>query len=313
MIASRLSLRSARAVSSVLTAAPIRTAGFSSSTVSSLEIRPLTGTIGCEVLDVDVTKATDAEMETIKQALWDYTVIFFRDQTLSPASQLEFSRKWGTPDRHPIVQGMEEFPEVMRVVREANAETTFGETWHSDNSYLPQPSMGSILYGIEIPEYGNDTLFANMYAAYDGLSDGMKEMLEGMKAVHGAGRAFSVSDERKDRYEGNDAMKYEKSEALHREVEHPVIRTHPVTGKKAIYVNTMFTYRFVGMTDEESAPLLQYLFSLCDRPEIQCRFRWQPGSVAIWDNRCVQHIAINDYSATQRTMQRVTIEGETPM
>ena len=215
-------------------------------------------------------------------------------------------------ERHAIVKGLDNYPDILEVVKEAGTKTRFGEVWHSDNSYLPEPSGVSVLIGREIPSVGNDTVWAGMHLVYENLSKGLRETLDGMRAIHSASRAFSKSESRKENYDGKSQLKYEESEALYREVSHPVVRTHPISGKKVIFVNQMFTLRFDGWTEEESKPLLDYLTGLPNRPEVQCRFRWKPNSIAIWDNRLVQHIAIGDGADTRRRIQRVTTKGEVP-
>jgi len=217
---------------------------------------------------------------------------------MTPESHLQLGRRFGPVEGHAIVKGIPGFPEIVEIVREPYAATDFGETWHSDLSFEEHPISVSILRALQVPACGNDTLWSSMYAAYDGLSDGLKSMLSQLHAVHGAGRA----------------ARYTKSDRLENTVEHPVVRTHPVTGRKALYVNSMFTYRFAGWTDEESLPLLNMLYAHMARPEYTVRFRWRPGCVAIWDNRVVQHIALNDYNGPERrVMQRVTVAGERPV
>jgi taurine dioxygenase len=203
-------------------------------------------------------------------------------------------------------------PQIIEVRKEPEDKRNFGGGWHTDVSYLERPALGSVLYAREVPETGGDTLFANQYLAYEALSDGMKRMLEGMIAIHSARRPYGVNAARA--FDpGPSSMSFHFSETAHAEVEHPVVRTHGETGRKTLYVNGTFTTRFKGMTEEESAPLLHYLFQQAVRPEFTCRFRWRRNSIAFWDNRCVQHNAINDYHGARRVMHRVTIEGERPI
>jgi len=181
-------------------------------------------------------------------------------------------------------------------------------------TYLDEPALGSILYALEVPDYGGDTMFANQYMAYEALSPGMRHMLDGLVAIHSARGVYGVdADNSYARRDGLSAMQIKRSEAAHRETEHPVVRTHPETGRKGLYVNRNFTVRFKDMTVEESRPLLNFLYEHAVRPEFTCRFRWERGSIAFWDNRCVQHYALNDYHGQRRVMHRVTINGDRPV
>jgi taurine dioxygenase len=279
----------------------------------SITIQPLTGALGAELSGVQLGETlSDASFATIRQALHDFGVIFFRDQELSLEAQVAFARRFGPTEVHPIVNGMTDYPEVIKVLKPAGESASFGTGWHSDNSFFEKPSLGSVLYGVTIPPYGGDTLFANQYLAYERLSDGLKSVLSGLTAIHSAGPAYT-SESAKVKYEGKTAITYRWSDSVHALVEHPVVRTHPETGRKALYVNQMFTQRFKGWTDAESRPLLEYLYEHSTRPDFTCRFRWRPGSVAVWDNRCVQHYAMDDYQEYERLIYRVTIAGEKPL
>lgn len=284
-------------------------------------ILPLTASCGAEIWGPNLgAPLGDAQLHAIRAALLAHGVVFFRDQEISLDAHVELASRFGTIDRHPIVRGLESHPDVLEIVREVGAATNFGETWHTDNSYMRAPSLGSILVAREVPPWGNDTLFASMNAVYGGLSPGLQAMLNGLEAVHSASAAFdpatvkggAFTDDAASDGGAAAAMTYELTEDLHTESVHPVVRTHDETGRKGIYVNSMFTLRFAGMTKEESAPLLTYLCAQVERPEVQCRFRWAPGSVAFWDNRAVQHLAIGDNSSHRRVMQRVTLEGPVP-
>lgn len=289
------------------------------SSASPIKVERVAGALGAELSGVDLSKITDEEFEVVREALREHLVLFFRDQgKLDNKTHVELAKRFGPPERHAIVKGLEDCPDVVRIVREAGEQTKFGETWHTDLSFMDRPTSISLLRAIEVPPYGNDTMWSNCYAAYEGLSEGMREALDGLTAIHGAGRAFSPDDpEREAKFDAADdddrvAMKYQKNEWLTREVEHPLVRTHPETGRKALYVNSMFTYRITGWTDAESAPLLRFLVEHCARPEYTVRFRWTPNAVAIWDNRPTQHVAMNDFSQLRRVMQRVTVAGERP-
>lgn len=282
-----------------------------------LTVLPITGALGAELRGLDITKPLGAtQLQDLRSAIAEHSVVFLRDQAgLSVEQHLELAKLFGKPEPHPIVKGLASHPDILQWTKEAGKPTDFGESWHTDNSYQQQPTAESLLYSLEVPPYGNDTLWASTYAAWDGLSDGLKRMLESLNAVHSPAKAFSSDNSaRADRFEGKEGERqYVKSEALTTEVIHPVCRIHPVTGKKILYVNSMFTLRFEGMTEEESTPLLQYLYHHIAKPEYQCRFRWTPDTLTIWDNRCTQHLAINDNFTHKRTMRRATIQGERPV
>jgi len=276
-------------------------------------VNPIAGALGAELNGVDLSKPlSDTAIGEIRAALLQHHVIFFRDQRLTPEQHLGFGRRFGELQVHDFVEGMGDNEEILEVRKEAEETRNFGGGWHTDVSYLERPALGSVLYALDVPEYGGDTMFANQHLAYETLSDGMKSMLEGLTAIHSARRPYGPNAERAHDY-GPSSMRVNFSEAALAETEHPVVRTHVETGRKSLYVNRTFTIRFKDMTDAESAPLLNYLCDHAVRPEFTCRFRWQPGSIAFWDNRCVQHNAINDYHGQRRVMHRVTIEGERPV
>ena len=278
-----------------------------------IDIRPLSGALGAEIADVDLSTPMDkAAFETIRSAFLEHGVVFFRDQELSREAQLDFARRFGKPDIHPIADGMDEHPEVILVRKPAGEEAFFGTSWHTDNSFFERPSAITLLYGEDVPAFGGDTLFASMEHAYDALSDVMKAFLAPLAAVHSASRAYDPRTTGDEKYRGEAAITYTYSESIYDEVEHPVIRTHPETGRKSIYVNAMFTQRIVGLNPDESTALLSMLYEHATRPEFTCRYRWTPGSVAMWDNRCLQHYAIDDYRDFERVMYRVTIGGTRP-
>ena len=278
----------------------------------TISVKPIAGALGAEIAGVDLSgPLSDNVIGEIRAALLQNLVIFFHDQHLTPEQQLDFGRRFGQLQVHEFVEGMEAYPEILEVRKEPEDTRNFGGGWHTDVSYLERPSLGSVLYAREVPEFGGDTLFANQYSAYESLSEGMRTMLDGMTAVHSARRPYGLNAARAHEY-GPTSMRLIFSEDAHAEIEHPVVRTHRETGRKALYVNRTFTLRFKDMTEEESAPLLGYLCDHAVRPEFTCRFRWQPNSIAFWDNRCVQHNAINDYRGARRVMHRVTIEGERP-
>jgi taurine dioxygenase len=275
---------------------------------SRLEARPVAGALGAEIVGVDLGRHLDKGVVAEIRHLWlDHLVLFFRDQMLPPEGLLAFARGLGEVVEYPFIKGIEGFPEITPVLKLEHEKVNFGGLWHSDTAYLDRPPMGTMLMAREVPPVGGDTLFANMYVAYETLSEGMKRLLQGLIGVNSSAKA-NATRTREDRMRG-DARSNTRSEYV---AEHPVVRTHPETGRKALYVNTGHTVRFKDMTEAESAPILNYLFDHLSRPEFTCRFRWQPGSLALWDNRCTQHNPINDYHGFRRLMHRVTLAGDEP-
>ena len=279
--------------------------------VSTLQVSPIAGALGAEISGVCLAdELSDDCIADIRQALLDYLVIFFRDQHLSPEQQIAFARRFGPLEQHEFVQGMPDYPEIIRVVREADEQTlNFGGAWHADVTHQERPAMGSVLYAVEVPPYGGDTLFANQYLAYEALSPGMQRMLESLTAIHSARGPFAPEGRSKNNWKN---MQVVTSEKAYEEMEHPVVRTHPETGRKMLFVNRTFTIRFKDMTVQESAPLLEYLFRHASQERFTCRFRWSQGAVAFWDNRAVLHYALGDYSGHRREMRRVAISGDRP-
>ncbi|HAK63642.1 MAG TPA: taurine dioxygenase [Alphaproteobacteria bacterium] len=273
-----------------------------------ITIHRISGALGAEIGGADLSQnLSDAVISEIRQALLDHLVIFFRDQNITPAQHYAFARRFSEPEEYPMLKGLDEFPEIVSVVKLPHERTNFGGIWHSDTTYTEAPPMGAILVARELPPYGGDTLFANMYLAYEALSDGMKAMLGGLRGVNSSAKADTTKT-REDRLP--EAGKEESKRELC--AIHPAVRTHPETGRKLLYVNYGHTIRFDGMTEEESAPLLGYLFAHQTRPEFTCRFSWRPGSVAFWDNRCVQHNPVNDYHGFKRVMHRISLRGARP-
>ena len=272
---------------------------------------PIAGSLGAEISGISIDQdLNDETIVELRQALLDHLVIFFRDQQLSPERQIAFAHRFGPLEEHDFVKGMSEYPEIIRVVREADETTkNFGGSWHSDVTHQECPAMGSILYAVDVPPAGGDTLFANQYLAYETLSPGMQRMLEGMTAVHTARGPFSPEGRSKSNWQN---MQVQTSEKAYEEMEHPVVRTHPETQRKMLFVNRTFTVRFKDMTEQESEPLLEYLFQHASHERFTCRFRWTPGAVAFWDNRAVLHNAVCDYDGHRREMRRVAISGDRP-
>jgi taurine dioxygenase len=277
-----------------------------------LTTQPISGGVGASIAGVDLAAdLPDEVIAEVRGALVKHGVIFFRDQELSPEQLIATGRRFGPLNIHPIYLPLDGYPEIMPVVKEVDAVMNIGNSWHSDVSFLEKPSMGSLLYALDVPPYGGDTIFASQRLAYDGLSAEMQSMLSGMKAVH-SDRILSSAASKKKRNAGR-STKLDEQETPEVQNVHPVIRTHGESGKKHLYVNEAFTIAFDGMTEAESKPLLDYLYQHARKPEFTCRFRWEKGSVAFWDNRAVQHYALNDYQGFRREMWRVTVEGERPV
>ncbi|HXP77913.1 MAG TPA: TauD/TfdA family dioxygenase [Stellaceae bacterium] len=275
---------------------------------NSIRVNPVAGALGAEIDGVDLDRPLAEEtVAELRRALLDHLVLFFRDQHLTPEALLRAARQFGTPVEYPFVKGIEGYPEVIEVAKLEHERVNFGGIWHSDTTYLETPPMGTLLLAREVPPAGGDTLFANMYLACETLSDGLRGMLEGLTAINSSSKA-DVSRTREDRVRS--APKDGGDRAF--EARHPVLRTHPETGRRALYVNVAHTVRFDGMTEAESALLLGYLFRHLTKPEFTCRFRWEPGSLAFWDNRAAQHNPINDYHGYRRVMHRVTLAGDRP-
>jgi taurine dioxygenase len=272
-----------------------------------MEVRRLSGALGAEIHGVDLKKnLTDETVAQIRRTFLEHLVIFFHDQALTPAQFMAFARRLGKPIEYPFVKGIEGFPEVIEVKKLEHERHNFGGIWHSDTAYLAEPPMGSMLLAREVPPQGGDTEFANQYLAFESLSEALKKILERLVAINSSAKA-DVSRTREDR------IKEQGGESQEFIGKHPVVRTHPETGRKALYVNTAHTVSFDGMTEEESAPLLQFLFRHQVKPEFTCRFRWRAGSLAFWDNRCTQHNPINDYHGHRRMMHRITLAGSRPV
>lgn len=276
---------------------------------SDIKIRPISGALGAEITGIDLSRdLPDAVIEDIRGIWLEQLVVLFRDQHLSPKEFLGLAERFGVPMDYPFLEGLAGFPKITPVIKRAHETVNFGGVWHSDTTYLPVPPMATMLIAREVPSFGGDTLFANGYLAYETLSDGMKRILDGLRAVNSSAKA-DASKTREDRIREsgrNDA-------APEYVAVHPVVRTHPETGRKALFVNPAHTVRFDGLSEEESAPILDYLFRHQVRPEFTCRFRWSPGSIALWDNRCALHNPVNDYHGHTRIMHRITLMGDKPV
>ena len=277
-------------------------------TYQHIEVRRVAGAIGAEIHGIDLARGlSDAAFAEIHRAWLAHQVIFFRGQDLPPAQFQSFAQHFGEVIEYPFVKGIEGFPLIVPVVKLEHERHNFGGLWHTDTAYLEAPPMATMLIARELPPCGGDTLFASATAAYDALSATMQTLLAGLRGVNLSARA-DVTKTREDRV--NDAPGAAATKEF--VAEHPVVRTHPETGRKSIYVNSGHTARFAGMSDEESRPLLDFLFAHQTRPEFTCRFSWQPASIALWDNRCVLHNPVNDYHGYRRVMHRVTLKGDRP-
>jgi len=282
-----------------MSAAPART-------YRHIEVQPVAGALGAEIRGVNLSASLPGEViAEIRRAFLDHLAIFFRDQKLTPQEQLAFASRFGEPMEYPQLKGLPEAPMITPVVKLEHEHVNFGGVWHSDTTYLARPPMASMLYAVELPPYGGDTIFANQYLAYETLSDGLRRTLDGLVGVNTSAKA-DASKTREERL---------RSAGVEMKVlvgEHPVVRTHPETARRALYINVGHTAHFKGWTEEESRALLEHLFHHQVRIEFTCRFQWQPGSLAFWDNRCAQHNAVNDYAGFRRIMHRVTLAGDVP-
>jgi taurine dioxygenase len=271
-----------------------------------IAFRKIAGALGAEVEGVDLSRPLAAEtVAELRRAWLEHLVLFFRDQPLTSAQYIAFAERFGTPTDYPLLKGIDGYPKIIEVKKLEHERINFGGLWHSDTTYLETPPMASMLLARETPPQGGDTLFANMYLAWDALSEGMRRMLRGLKAVNSSAKA-DASKTREDR------VREDGKPAVQFTAEHRVARTHPETGRIALYVNPGHTVRFSDMTEEESRPLLEYLFQHQVRPEFTWRFAWRQGSIALWDNRCTQHNPVNDYHGYRRVMHRITLAGDVP-
>ncbi|HEV7268923.1 MAG TPA: TauD/TfdA family dioxygenase [Falsiroseomonas sp.] len=272
-----------------------------------IEVAPIAGALGAEIHGVDVSRPMDdALFAEIRQAFHDHSVIFFRDQAITPEQHIVFARRFGPVNVNRFFTAVPGYPEIAEVRKEPEQKKNIGETWHTDHSYDKVPALGSMLVARDVPDHGGDTMFASMHAAYDALSDGLKRTLEGLRAVHSSRHVFGPEA----RYHDTDLKgRLHNPDAATQDAVHPVVIRHPDTGRKALYVNSNFTVGIEGWTREESEALLGFLYRHGQRPEFTCRFRWRNGSIALWDNRSTWHCAVNDYHGQRRLMHRITIEG----
>ena len=275
-----------------------------------IKVKPISGAMGAEVFDVDLSSELNSETwNEIKEAFHNFLVLIFRDQNLTDQQQFNFTQRFGKLIPHPYVKGLPEIPEIFKIIREPGESYSWDGFYHSDLMFLKKPPLGATLYAKECPPFGADTAFTNMYLAYDTLSDGMKDLLDGLEAENESGNPEKYSN------------RYQSMEELGKKgamgAVHPMVRVHPGTGKKALFSSLAFTKRIKGMTDKESAPILNFLYEHSKEAHLGCRLQWEKGSLALWDNRVCLHHAVADYfgevSKHRRVMQRCTIEGEEPI
>ena len=272
----------------------------------TLDARPLSGSIGAEIKGVNLAQLDDVAFTGVHRALLDHGVICFRDQELTPDQQLAFAMRWGEIHLHPYLDGLPGCPEIIEIVKEAGERNRFGDHWHTDQIFTPAPAMATMLYAKEVPPVGGDTVFASLSHAYDALSDGMKDLAARLRTYNVYDKQAPRSRQMSAKIPGQDNPRVPAT--------HPLVRVHPETGRRGLYINeTQTTRRFDGMTDEESLPLIEFLIRHATRPEFTCRIRWTVGTLVIWDNRCLMHMALDDYPDYRRVMHRITIKGDRPI
>ncbi len=271
-----------------------------------VSVHPIAGALGAEVEGVHLGQLDDGAFAEVQAAFLEYQVLFFRDQEITRDQHKDFGRRFGTLQIHPYLQPLKSEGHPEFVVLQSDAKHPYvAEAWHSDVTFVQTPPLGSVLRCVMAPEFGGDTMWASMYATYDGLSDKMQRMLSDLVAVHDTSRTFSRSDYKTEHIGGKQAPQVISAE-------HPVVRTHPVTHRKGLFVNSTFTDSIRGMKPTESSALLNFLYRHIETPDFSCRFRWRANSIAMWDNRCTQHRVVADNRAAERRMERVTINGDRP-
>ena len=271
-----------------------------------IKISPMSTALGAQVSGVDLSVPLEgATLAAVRKAFADYGVLFFHDQQLTPEEHIRFAELWGPININRFFTPVPDYPMIAEVRKEPEQQTNIGGGWHTDHSYDEVPALGSVLYALETPQTGGDTQFASMHTAYDALSDGLKDLLGGLNAVHSSRHVFGATSGRPQDL----ADRIGNAELADQDAVHPVVITHPLSGRKSLYVNPGFTLRFDGWKDAESQPVLNYLYRHAARAEFTCRFEWRPGSVAFWDNRATWHYALNDYAGERRLLHRITIEG----
>ena len=284
-------------------------------TYQTMDVRPIAGALGAEIYGANLKDRDDSPVwPELRRAFLEYHVIAVRGQDLSLEDMMRIGGKFGEPCYYPFAKGMEGFPYITEVIKEKHERQNFGADWHTDTMYLDKPPRATLLYAVETPPKGGDTLYANTAAAYDALSDGMKNMLSSLVGVNSGGLKHKRGGDRVAHHARIGTMAVQNAEKAEGfESRHPIVRTHPETGRKSLYVSALHTLRLDGFTEQESRPLIEWLDSHCTSPEFTCRVRWEPGQLTIWDNRTVLHNAINDYHGYRRQMRRLTAGPEVPV
>jgi taurine dioxygenase len=282
-------------------------------TYRRIRVEPLAGSLGAEVSGVDLANFDDETFAEVRRAFTENLVLCFHDQDLTPNDQCTFIKRLGPLTRHPMVKTLDDHPFVAPVIRDADAHgVNFGGVWHIDASFIESPPFCTALYAIEVPTYGGDTLFSNLYLAYESLSPGMRELCDRFVLIHSASVAYDADGPKKSMLDQK-GMQFTMREDPTKEMEHPLVCTHEHSGRKLLWLPGGYAIRIKGMSEEESKPILDYLHSIPKRPELTCRVRYRAGSLCIWDNRCTQHLAVNDYAGTRRVMHRVQVGGPLPV
>ncbi len=277
---------------------------------SHIKVEPTSAALGAEISGVNLATLDDETFEEIHRAWLEHQVIFFRDQRITPAEQTSFAERFGELEAYPFIAPLEGHPFVIPIIKEKDTRMNFGGGWHSDMSYQEKPVKATCLYAIEVPSGGGDTLFASMSAAYDALSQGMHDLLDGVRAVFTAVKVHGASGLYKNADHPMDMTKNAAKEEAR--FLHPIVRTHPETGRKALYLDLPHVERLENMSVEESQPLMEFLYQHGTQPQFTARLRWRLGTLVVWDNRCVQHYALNDYAGQRREMNRITVQGDVP-
>jgi taurine dioxygenase len=280
---------------------------------SSLTIEPVAGALGAAVTGLDLRRVTTSdELEGLRRALAEHLVVFLPGQDLGLDDLERITDLLGGRDVTPFVDPLEDRPYVIRVIKEPTDVLNFANAWHSDLSYLPEPPAYTLLHAWDVPDHGGDTVWSNQYLAYEALSGGLRETLEGLRCVHSAGMAYGTGG-LLDKFKDFSSMAIAPSADAYAEHVHPAVIVHPVTGRRALYVNPVYTTRFEGWTKEESQALLGHLHRFSINENFTCRLRWSVKTLAIWDNRCTMHNALNDYSGVRREMYRTSVKGGVPV
>lgn len=284
------------------------------SVYETIEVVPLSGALGAEIRGLDLSRPMTTNVAgELRRAWLDHQVIFLRGQELTPEQHIAFAKQWGEIHHHPFNKPLDNYPEILDILKTEDMTRNNGGRWHSDQMYTVKPAKATILFAREIPEAGGDTMFSNAYLAYEALSGGLRSTLGSLQAVNnGDSRRHPSGMTRGERAAAGIGTMPQKAPGDVQTISvHPVVRTHPETGRKALYIGG-HTERFEGMTEEESRPLIDYLLDLATRPEFTCRLRWEAGTLTMWDNRCTQHFAINDYDGQRRRVHKITVAGDTP-